>query len=720
MTWGSGVHAESRPEAEFTHLIDFSAAIYVHYPPQSARFREGFLDVEKRVERLPHPLYLKGLMLIKDKVVLSNSAEWAFRSKGLPKKKKLIAAASESSTKDLATSNASQRTIQENFSRFRSISSLGASTKKEKHKPHSRLSQVVASFGCGSTAPLGIRRRERNKPKVYSEEEDNSQAPPLDAFGKMNQKGHHRQHDEEDEIFKDCCIDPHTLTTKRWVGACRCINDVSVDKGSTRSDEALLSKRLQNELRSHVQIEAKPTMPAESKKAQNSTVNSRVLNHPVDPIAVKREISVAKKLPALITRVYEGSMSDRIVVDSRKKVNTEVKILERWSSASVRDCLVLKGNSTPADLNSAGSVSSPLKERSNATSYDESFLIASFGRRHNRPQSMTSISTLSSYDFDRASHWGSYDATNMSFGPSNGGLAWQHTNIMEEGSRDQTIRRRVVTRPSSTIFDPDVSVIAYTLSDYDSDNEDERSLLHTVSYARAWLNRNVRNDEDNNDEFDNEDEDTDGDDTDCLIDLEANAKAWALSSGDAKTYGSSSAIKHDNMGGTQYRRQRELHAAALKRKYHKEFAEKPQAIVVSSHYEDDMNTFMFPNLSDYEDDMSTKSFKFFDHIKTASKMGQQEGIRMTNRKRYMQAGDEGHDYQSFAVAKKSRNPYEDFRDSMVEMVLQKQLHKSSELEELLQSFLCLNSLEHHDLIVQAFSEVWEKVFGSISGFHKRP
>ncbi|MCO5561681.1 hypothetical protein L7F22_015303 [Adiantum nelumboides] len=643
-----------------------------------------------------------------------------FRLKGLPKKKKLIAAASDNSLdKDLSTSNTYQHAIQEKVSGIRSSSSLGASTKKVKHKPHSRLSQVVASLGCGSTAPLGM-RRERNRPKVYSEEEDNSPAPPLEAFGSMIQKGHHRQHSSEEEVFKDCCVDPHTLTTKRWVGACRCINDVSVDRGSTRSNEALLSKRLQNELRSHDrQAETKTMMPV-ANNMEKKVVNSRMLDQSCEPSAIKRETIANKKLPSFTT--IEGSMSDRVLVDSQKKISAEVKILERWSSASVRDYLVSKGNATTADYkveNSTGSVSSPLKEKSNATSYDDSFRIASFESRRQRPQSMTSVSTLSSYDFDKTSHWGSYDATNISFGPTNIGFSWQHTNIMEEGSSDESTRSRVLTRPSSTVLDPDVSVVAYTLSDYESDMEEENSLLHTVSYARAWLNRNMQNDEDNVEEYE---DDTDGDDTDCLIDLEANAKAWALSWNDVKFssihYSGGLVLKRNNMGDSD-RRQRELHAAALKKKYHKEFAEKPQAIVVSSHYEDDMNTFLFPNFADYEDDMGTKPFKFFDHTETTSRIVHQEGNAMTDSKRYVR-GVEVYNYRRFAVARKSRNPYEDFRDSMVEMVLQKQMHKSSELEELLQSFLCLNSLEHHELIVQAFSEVWEKVFGSINGFHKRP
>eukprot|EP00249_Psilotum_nudum_P008015 c20986_g1_i1 orf=162-2036(-) len=66
---------------------------------------------------------------------------------------------------------------------------------------------------------------------------------------------------------------------------------------------------------------------------------------------------------------------------------------------------------------------------------------------------------------------------------------------------------------------------------------------------------------------------------------------------------------------------------------------------------------------------------------------------------------------SVAVVKSSRDPYFDFRDSMVNMILEKQIFESSDLEQLLQCFLSLNSLEHHDTIVRAFTEVWDAVFG---------
>ncbi|KAK1289553.1 hypothetical protein QJS10_CPB18g01188 [Acorus calamus] len=66
--------------------------------------------------------------------------------------------------------------------------------------------------------------------------------------------------------------------------------------------------------------------------------------------------------------------------------------------------------------------------------------------------------------------------------------------------------------------------------------------------------------------------------------------------------------------------------------------------------------------------------------------------------------------ESFAVVKKSRDPYEDFRDSMVEMIVEKKLFSGKDLEQLLHCFLSLNSPRHHRVIVQVFSDVWEALF----------
>ncbi|KAM7514141.1 hypothetical protein LguiA_003724 [Lonicera macranthoides] len=66
--------------------------------------------------------------------------------------------------------------------------------------------------------------------------------------------------------------------------------------------------------------------------------------------------------------------------------------------------------------------------------------------------------------------------------------------------------------------------------------------------------------------------------------------------------------------------------------------------------------------------------------------------------------------ESFVVVKKSEDPYDDFKRSMLEMILEKQMFEAKDLEELLQCFLSLNSRQHHAVIVQAFTEIWEDLF----------
>ena len=68
--------------------------------------------------------------------------------------------------------------------------------------------------------------------------------------------------------------------------------------------------------------------------------------------------------------------------------------------------------------------------------------------------------------------------------------------------------------------------------------------------------------------------------------------------------------------------------------------------------------------------------------------------------------------ESFAVVKKSEDPYEDFKRSMLEMILEKQMFDDKDLEQLLHCFLSLNSRDYHGIIVQAFSEIWEILFSS--------
>ncbi|KAF8696963.1 hypothetical protein HU200_036608 [Digitaria exilis] len=64
-----------------------------------------------------------------------------------------------------------------------------------------------------------------------------------------------------------------------------------------------------------------------------------------------------------------------------------------------------------------------------------------------------------------------------------------------------------------------------------------------------------------------------------------------------------------------------------------------------------------------------------------------------------------------AVVKRSSNPYLDFRSSMVEMVVERRIGSVGQMEELLGSYLSLNSPRHHPAILAAFEDVWEAVFG---------
>lgn len=58
--------------------------------------------------------------------------------------------------------------------------------------------------------------------------------------------------------------------------------------------------------------------------------------------------------------------------------------------------------------------------------------------------------------------------------------------------------------------------------------------------------------------------------------------------------------------------------------------------------------------------------------------------------------------ESVALVKHSFNPYKDFRDSTMEMILASNIDfnnsDNSDLEELLYCYFSLNSPEHHDLI----------------------
>lgn len=69
---------------------------------------------------------------------------------------------------------------------------------------------------------------------------------------------------------------------------------------------------------------------------------------------------------------------------------------------------------------------------------------------------------------------------------------------------------------------------------------------------------------------------------------------------------------------------------------------------------------------------------------------------------------------SFAVVKSSDDPYNDFKASMVEMIVERQIFAAKDLEQLLLCFLSLNSRHHHRIIVEVFTEICKTMFSNWS------
>ncbi|KAM7499926.1 hypothetical protein LguiA_024340 [Lonicera macranthoides] len=65
---------------------------------------------------------------------------------------------------------------------------------------------------------------------------------------------------------------------------------------------------------------------------------------------------------------------------------------------------------------------------------------------------------------------------------------------------------------------------------------------------------------------------------------------------------------------------------------------------------------------------------------------------------------------SLAVEKDSDDPYQDFRQSMLQMILEREIYSKEDLRELLNCFLQLNDPYYHGIIVGAFSEIWNGVY----------
>lgn len=97
-------------------------------------------------------------------------------------------------------------------------------------------------------------------------------------------------------------------------------------------------------------------------------------------------------------------------------------------------------------------------------------------------------------------------------------------------------------------------------------------------------------------------------------------------------------------------------------------------------------------------------------VRAAAEGDTETPARLSMFKKLIPCTVEGKVKESFAIVKRSEDPYEDFKSSMMDMIVEKQMFEQKDLEQLLQCFLSLNSRKYHGIIVQAFSEIWEAIF----------
>ncbi|XP_028774039.1 transcription repressor OFP8-like [Neltuma alba] len=129
----------------------------------------------------------------------------------------------------------------------------------------------------------------------------------------------------------------------------------------------------------------------------------------------------------------------------------------------------------------------------------------------------------------------------------------------------------------------------------------------------------------------------------------------------------------------------------------------------SSDDEDDETDTLFSSKSTSSDSSQSRRFR----RRHRSRRRKQDGSRFSSKKGNSEMGVlplQVKVKDSFAVVKRSSDPYNDFRTSMVEMIVEKQIFAAKDLENLLQCFLSLNSHHHHKIIVEVFTEIYDALF----------
>ncbi|CAD5335238.1 unnamed protein product [Arabidopsis thaliana] len=81
-------------------------------------------------------------------------------------------------------------------------------------------------------------------------------------------------------------------------------------------------------------------------------------------------------------------------------------------------------------------------------------------------------------------------------------------------------------------------------------------------------------------------------------------------------------------------------------------------------------------------------------------------VRKKKKERTSQVSKKKGVVKSFAIVLSSVDPEKDFRESMVEMIMENKMREQKDLEDLLACYLSLNSSEYHDVIIKAFENTW--------------
>ncbi|KAG6466190.1 transcription repressor OFP8-like [Zingiber officinale] len=88
-----------------------------------------------------------------------------------------------------------------------------------------------------------------------------------------------------------------------------------------------------------------------------------------------------------------------------------------------------------------------------------------------------------------------------------------------------------------------------------------------------------------------------------------------------------------------------------------------------------------------------------------------------HKRSFSEGGGRRVEEESVAVVRETKDPLGEFRRSMLQMIVEKEIVDGEELQELLRRLLTLNAPQHHTTILQAFAEIWEEVF---AGYEHTP